>query len=72
MKWSEPSAWRSARPTCDVEYGHRVTTAALVAGIAHRTRSLLAWDAKNEAFVGNDAANKLLTCEYRKPYKLPV
>lgn len=58
-------------PTCDVEYGHRVTTAALIAGIAHRTKSLLTWDAKNEVFVGNDAANKLLTCEYRKPYKFP-
>jgi hypothetical protein len=54
-----------------VEYGHRCTTAAHVANIAHRTKSMLAWDAKAEAFVDNAAANKLLTCEYRKPYQFP-
>jgi predicted dehydrogenase len=58
-------------PTCDMEYGHRCTTAALVAGIAHRTKSFLTWDAKAEAFVDNAAANKLLAPEYRKPYKFP-
>ncbi len=58
-------------PTCDVEYGHRCTTAALVAGIAHRTRSFLTWDAKAEAFVGNPAANKLLAYQYRKPHEFP-
>ncbi len=58
-------------PSCDVEYGHRCTTAAHVANIAHRTRSMLIWDARAEAFVDNAAANKLLTCEYRKPYRFP-
>jgi predicted dehydrogenase len=58
-------------PTCDVEYGHRCTTAAHVANIAHRTKSLLTWDAKAEAFVGNAAANERLTCKYRKPYLFP-
>jgi predicted dehydrogenase len=58
-------------PSCDVEYGHRCTTAAHVANIAHRTKSLLTWDAKAEAFVDNAASNKLLTCEYRKPYQFP-
>jgi predicted dehydrogenase len=59
-------------PSCDVEYGHRCTTAALVAGIAHRTRSFLAWDAKAEAFANHSAANKLLAYPYRKPYEFPV
>lgn len=59
------------RPTCDIEFGHRVTSAALVALIAHRTRSVLDWDAKAERFVGNDAANKLLSYEYRPPYQFP-
>ena len=58
-------------PTCDVEYGHRCTTAALLAGIAHRTRSFLTWDATAETFVGNPAANKLLAYPYRKPYEFP-
>jgi predicted dehydrogenase len=58
-------------PSCDVEYGHRCTTAAHVANIAHRTKSLLTWDAQAETFIDNSAANKLLTCEYRKPYRFP-
>jgi predicted dehydrogenase len=58
-------------PTCDVEYGHRCTSAALVAGIAHRTRSFLEWDAKAERVTNNATANKLLTYEYREPYTFP-
>jgi predicted dehydrogenase len=57
-------------PSCDVEFGHRCTTAALIANIAHKTRSLLEWDARAERFT-NDAANKLLSYEYRAPYHLP-
>ena len=58
-------------PSCDVEYGHRCTTAALVANIAHRTRSFLEWDAKAERVTNNPAANKLLTYDYREPYTFP-
>ncbi len=58
-------------PTCDIEFGHRATTAPLIANIAHRTKSYLEWDAKAERFTNNEAANKLLSYEYRKPYKLP-
>ncbi len=57
-------------PTCDVEYGHRCTSAALIANIAHRTKTYLEWDAKAERFTNSEAANKLLSYEYRKPYKL--
>ena len=59
-------------PTCDVEYGHRCTSAALIANIAHRSKAYLEWDAKAERFTNNDAANKLLTYEYRKPYTMPT
>ena len=59
-------------PTCDVEVGHRCTTAALIANIAHRSKAYLEWDAKAERFTNNDAANKLLSYEYRKPYKMPT
>jgi len=58
--------------SCDVEYGHRCTTAALVGNISHRTRSFLDWDAKAEKFTNNQAANKLLSYEYRKPYEFPA
>lgn len=59
-------------PTCDVEYGHRCTTAALIANIAHRSKAYLEWDAKAERFTNNEAANKALTYEYRKPLKMPT
>ncbi|OWK34837.1 Gfo/Idh/MocA family protein [Fimbriiglobus ruber] len=59
-------------PSCDVEYGHHCTTAALVANIALKTKAVLEWDAKAERFTNNNAANKLLSYEYRAPYRLPV
>ena len=59
-------------PSCDVEFGHRCTTAAILGNLAHRTRSLLEWDAKAERFTNSQAANKLLSYEYRAPYRLPV
>jgi predicted dehydrogenase len=59
-------------PSCDIEYGHRCTTAALIGNIAHRTRSFLEWDAKAEKFVNSAAANKMLSYEYRKPYEFPA
>jgi predicted dehydrogenase len=59
-----------AKPSCDVEFAHRATSAVQVAGIAHRTRSLLEWDARRERFVGNERADALLDYEYRKPYRL--
>ena len=58
-------------PSCDVEYGHRCTSAALIANLAHRTRSYLEWDPKGERFTNNEAANRMLAYEYRKPYALP-
>jgi predicted dehydrogenase len=58
-------------PSCDAEYGHRCTTAALLANVALRTRSFLEWDAKAEKFTNSAAANKYLSYEYREPYKFP-
>jgi predicted dehydrogenase len=58
-------------PSCDIEFGHRCTSAALIANIAHKTRTMLEWDARTERSA-NDAANKLLSYQYREPYKLPV
>jgi predicted dehydrogenase len=57
---------------CDIEVGHRDTTAALIGNIAHKTKSYLEWDGKSERFTNNEAANKLLRYEYRAPYKLPT
>jgi Oxidoreductase family, C-terminal alpha/beta domain len=55
---------------CDIETGHRSTSATLVANIAHKTRSYLEWDRAAERFTNNEKANKLLTYAYREPYSL--
>ncbi len=55
---------------CDIEVGHRDTTAAILGNIAHKTKALLEWDGKAEKFTNHEAANKLLSYEYRAPYKL--
>ena len=50
---------------CDIETGHRDTTAALIGNISLKTESHLKWDAQTEKFTNNDAANQLLDYEYR-------
>jgi len=57
---------------CDIEVGHRSTSAPLIGNIAYKTKSYLEWDATAERFTNNEAANKLLSYKYRAPYKLPV
>jgi len=60
------------RCNCDIEQGHRDTSAALVANIAYKTKSYLEWDAAAERFTNSQAANRLLSYEYRAPYRLPT
>jgi predicted dehydrogenase len=59
-------------PNCDIETGHRSTSATLIANVALKLKQYLQWDAKAERFDGHAAADKLLTYEYRPPYKLPT
>ena len=59
------------RCNCDIEIGHRSTSATLIANIALRTRSFLEWDAAAERFTNNEEANNHLHYEYRSPWKLP-
>lgn len=56
---------------CDVETGHRSTSACLIGNIAHKTKSLLEWDARVERFTNNTAANQSLSYRYRAPHQLP-
>jgi predicted dehydrogenase len=63
---------RSRKPcNCDIETGHRSTTTTLIANVALKAKSYLEWDARAERFTNNAAANKLLSYEYRPPYRLP-
>lgn len=45
---------------CDIETGHRSTSATLLANIAYHTRSLLDWDAATERFTNHPDAHALL------------
>ena len=58
------------RCNCDIEIGHRSTSTTLIANVAYKTKSYLEWDAQAERFSNNAAANKLLSYEYRAPFKL--
>jgi predicted dehydrogenase len=60
------------RCNCDIETGHRDTTAALIGNIAHKMKAYLEWDARAEQFRNNEAANRHLRYEYRSPYRFPV
>ena len=59
------------RCNCDVETGHRSTSATVIANIAHRVGAVLEWDREAERFTNNEAANAMLHYEYRKPHELP-
>jgi predicted dehydrogenase len=62
---------KSRKPThCPVETGHRSTTVSLLGKMALARRRLLTWDAQAERVTNDEDANKLLTYEYRKPWKL--
>jgi len=59
-----------AQCNCDIETGHRSTTASLIGNIALKLKRHLEWDAKAERFTNHAAANSYLHYEYRPPWKL--
>jgi len=59
-----------AKCNCDIETGHRSTTATILGNLAHRTESHLKWDRAGERFTNSEAANRLLHYQYRPPWKL--
>ncbi len=60
-------------PQSDIEYGHRSTTCCVLGNVALRSKERLEWDVANQKLVkGGPAAQKLLSREYRAPWKLTV
>jgi len=57
---------------CDIETGHRSTSATLLGNVALATKARLEWDRSAERFTNNEEANKRLGYRYRPPYKLPL
>jgi predicted dehydrogenase len=60
------------KPNGDVEQGHMSACLVHFGNIAFRVGNIqLLFDGKNERFIGNDDANKLLKSSYRDNYKIP-
>ncbi|MCF7955651.1 MAG: Gfo/Idh/MocA family oxidoreductase [Phycisphaerae bacterium] len=55
-------------PVAPVEVGHRSCSACLLNGIAMKLPGKLSWDPKKEKFIGNDAANAMLSRPQRGEY----
>ena len=61
------------RPQSDIELIHRTTSACILGNIALRTGGRLEWDVERQRLLkGGPEAEKLLTREYRAPWKLAV
>jgi len=56
---------------CPVEVGHRSTSTTLLANIAYDRNRYLTWDPQSQRVTNDPEANKLLSYEYRPPWKLP-
>lgn len=56
---------------CDVTEGSRTTINANIGNLAWRTGSKIRWDADQNKCLNNQEANRLLTADYRNPWKLP-
>lgn len=58
-------------PVADVEIGHRSVTVCHLANIARAAGRKLRWDPQVERFVGDAAADKMLSRERRQGFELP-
>ena len=62
---------RTRQPTITpVETGHNSALPGHLTYIANKTGRKIRWDAKQEKIVGDPAASKLMTREYRSPWKM--
>jgi predicted dehydrogenase len=55
-----------------LEYVFRMTTPMYLGSISFRLGRPLTWDPEREQFVGDEAANRLLSRPYRAPWRLPT
>lgn len=56
---------KRTRPISDVETGHRTSSLCNIANIAYELQRPLRWDPKKEQFIGDAAANMMLSRAYR-------
>jgi predicted dehydrogenase len=61
------------QPQTDIEYGYHSTSACLLGNVALRSKERLEWDVAGQRLTkGGPAAQKLLSREYRAPWRLEV
>lgn len=58
-------------PAGDIEIGHRSTSTCLLGNIAFRTGQKILWDARAEKITNSADASRMLTRQYRAPWRLP-
>ncbi|HUX57793.1 MAG TPA: Gfo/Idh/MocA family oxidoreductase [Bacteroidales bacterium] len=59
------------QPESNLLYAHEMTIPMHLAMISYRLKRKLNWDSMKEQFIGDDAANYLLSRAYRAPWTLP-
>jgi predicted dehydrogenase len=60
-------------PASDIEIAHRTSSACLLGNVALRSKERIVWDVANQRLAhSSSAAQKLLSREYRAPWKLVV
>jgi hypothetical protein len=60
------------KPICDIETGHRSTSATQIGNLSYHTGRRVIWDREKERVTNVEEANQLLVKEYRPPWKLEV
>ncbi|PYV19061.1 MAG: gfo/Idh/MocA family oxidoreductase [Acidobacteria bacterium] len=68
------TALRAGKPellNADITEGHLSAGLCHLANISYRVGRELRFDPKTERFVGDEEANRLLDCRYRKPFAVP-
>jgi len=59
------------KPVCDIEYGHRSTTMALLGMLSLQLGRGIVWDGVSQTIPNDPEASKLLAREYRAPWVYP-
>ena len=70
QNWFESIVSRKL-PICDVAIGHRSATVCHLGNLAVRTGRTIKWDPAKEQVIGDAEMTKLLSYNYRAPWKLP-